>query len=136
MVFYLVFQASTGKKLLEKITEEIPGPGNLLPNIPLMCVFFYLTENIFDGMKKIPSSNGENWGESTLFTSIDKCTGNPTNWDRTKWGSLYISIFIFQLKLCQASLSLSHKQFYWGQYGQFHQQSTLVDLQWFSYLLF
>ena len=60
MVFPLVFQASTGKKLLEKITEEIPGPGNLLPNIPLMCVFFYLTENIFDGMKKIPSSNGEN----------------------------------------------------------------------------
>ena len=52
MVFYLVFQASTGKKLWEKITEEIPGPGNLMLNIPLVFVFFYLTENIFDAMKK------------------------------------------------------------------------------------
>ena len=32
--FSVVFLASTGKKLGEKITEKISGPGNLTLNIP------------------------------------------------------------------------------------------------------
>jgi hypothetical protein len=36
MFFSIVFQASTGKKLWEKIAEEITGPVNLMLNIPLL----------------------------------------------------------------------------------------------------
>jgi len=38
--FSVVFQASTGKKLLGKITKKIPGPGNLMLNIPLRSQLF------------------------------------------------------------------------------------------------
>ena len=37
MVFSIVFQASTGKKLRGKIQEKILGPANLMLNIPLLC---------------------------------------------------------------------------------------------------
>ena len=36
IVFFVLFQASTGKKLQEKITEKITGPRNLMLNIPLV----------------------------------------------------------------------------------------------------
>ena len=42
-------------------------------------VFFYFMENISDVMKKFPSSNGENVGESALFSSIDKL--HYMNWE-------------------------------------------------------
>ena len=35
-VFFVVFQASTGKKLQEKIMEKISESGDLMLNIPLM----------------------------------------------------------------------------------------------------
>ena len=39
MVFSVVFQANTGKKLRgKKIREEIMGPVNLVLNIPLMSL--------------------------------------------------------------------------------------------------
>ena len=43
MVFSVVFQASTGNKLREKIPEKIPGPGNMMLNIPLLCSAYGLT---------------------------------------------------------------------------------------------
>ena len=68
-----------------------------------MFAFFYLTENIFDAIKKFHYSNGENGGESALFSSIDKL--HYMYWETTlietvlKEDPLYIGIF--QLKLCQ-----------------------------------
>ena len=38
MVFSVAFQASTGKKLWEKITEKIMGPVSLMLNI-LLCMY-------------------------------------------------------------------------------------------------
>ena len=62
------FWASTGKKLWGKKHKKFPW-----------FVFFYFIENISDVMKKFPSSNGENVGESALFSSIDKL--HYMNWE-------------------------------------------------------
>ena len=41
MVFSIVFQANTGKKLRgKKIMEEITGPVNLMLNIPLLWLIW------------------------------------------------------------------------------------------------